>query len=221
MRATTDTNANPFTSTMLGRGLAIAFVGLICKTLITVAANFRDYIPPNFDSDFLRGRETHFYGAYEIAFYTHILSGPFSLLAGVLLTNQSMRRRFPQFHRQLGRTQIACILLLVVPSGLWMSWHAEAGTAACVAFATLSLPTGWATWMGWRQAIRRDFASHKRWMTRSFVLLCSAVVLRIVGGLASVLGFYTPWLDPVAAWACWLLPLLALELTSTLKRYYK
>jgi uncharacterized membrane protein YidH (DUF202 family) len=221
MSATTHKNEDRFKSTMLSRGLAIAAIGLICKTLLTVATNLSDYIPPNFDSDFLRGRETHFYGAYEIAFYSHICSGPFSLLAGVLLTNQSLRHRFPQFHHQLGRIQIACILLLVVPSGLWMSWYAEAGAVACVAFAALSLATGWATWMGWRQAIRRDFAAHKRWMMRSFVLLCSAVVLRIVGGLASVVGFYHPWLDPVAAWACWLVPLLGLELTSKQQRHSK
>jgi hypothetical protein len=48
-------------------------------------------------------------------------------------------------------------------------------------------------------------------MARSFVLLCSAVVLRVAGGLATVAGVQSEWFDPVASWACWLLPLTAYE----------
>ena len=58
---------------------------------------------PNFASDFLRGREGHFFGVYQWAFYTHILSGPVSLILGLILIGERSRARFPKWHRYLGR----------------------------------------------------------------------------------------------------------------------
>jgi hypothetical protein len=48
-------------------------------------------------------------------------------------------------------------------------------------------------------------------MWRTFILLCSAVVLRMIGGLATVAHFDAPWLYPLSTWASWLAPLLVLE----------
>ena len=46
-------------------------------------------------------------------------------------------------------------------------------------------------------------------MTRLFVLLCSAVVLRLIAGLATLVEFDADWLYPASAWASWLVPLAA------------
>lgn len=56
---------------------------LVCKTIVSVLFTFRDYFPPNFRSDFLLGRNEYFFGAYQWAFYTHIISGPFALFSGL------------------------------------------------------------------------------------------------------------------------------------------
>ncbi len=53
-------------------------------------------------------------------------------------------------------------------------------------------------------AIDGRFAEHRRWMWRGYLLLCSAVVLRLFGGLATVTGVTAPWFDPVANWVSWL-----------------
>jgi hypothetical protein len=49
-------------------------------------------------------------------------------------------------------------------------------------------------------------------MWRCYLLLCSAVVLRLIGGLATVTGVAAPWFDPLAIWLSWLVPLAAFEL---------
>jgi Predicted membrane protein (DUF2306) len=64
----------------------------------------------------------------------------------------------------------------------------------------------------------RRFADHRRWMWRCYLLLCSAVVLRLIGGLATVTGVTAPWLDPVANWMSWLTPLAAFELREWTRR---
>lgn len=56
--------------------LTAAVCLLILKITLTVVMNYRDYLPPNFESGFLPGRDSYFFGAYQWAFYTHIAAGP-------------------------------------------------------------------------------------------------------------------------------------------------
>lgn len=184
---------------------------VVLRVTAAVVLSFRDYFPANFDSDFLRGRERYFSGPYQAAFYTHILSGPLSLIVGLILVNDRLRSWSPRTHRLLGRIQGLDVLFVVCPSGLWMAWYAATGPVAVASFGLLAILTGVCTAMGWRAAIKGQYGLHKRWMNRSFALLCSAVVLRVVGGLGTVLQVQSPWYDQVASWACWIVPLTVLE----------
>ena len=69
-----------YRSTKLQLVLALLAGLLILKVTVSVLLGYRDYFPPNFESDFLRGRQAYFFGAYQWAFYTHIASGPVSLI---------------------------------------------------------------------------------------------------------------------------------------------
>jgi hypothetical protein len=187
---------------------------LICKIVIVVVLSYRDYMPPNFMNDFLQGRQGYFFGSYQWAFYIHITSGPMSLVLGMILLSDELRRRYSSWHRCLGRVQVACVLLLVAPSGLWMAWNAHAGFVAETGFGALAIVTAVCVALGWRSAVNRRFAEHRRWMSRCFALLFSAVVLRFIGGLATVVGAESESIYPIAAWASWVLPLLAYEVSK-------
>jgi uncharacterized membrane protein len=201
----------PRRSLLSERLLAFSAAALVVKVNASVVASYHNYFPPNFSSDFLRGREGHFFGVYQWAFYTHIVAGPVSLVLGLVLLAERTRRRFPKWHRLLGRVQVGCVLLFVTPSGLWMAWYAAAGPLAGAGLATLAVVTAFCVALGARAAVKRRFAEHRRWMLRCYVLLCSAVVLRVIGGLATVAGFYAEWVDPLANWISWLVPLTAFE----------
>jgi hypothetical protein len=200
--------------TRLQRALSLAAGLLVLKVTAAVVVGYRNYFPPDFNSDFLRGREGYFWGSYQWAFYTHIGSGPFTLIFGTFLISERFRQRFPAWHRLMGRLQVALILLLVAPSGLWMAYHAAAGALAAVGFAILVLLTGASAALGWRAAVQRRFAVHRRWMWRSYLLLCSAVALRLLGGLAAASGVQAAWFDPLASWASWIVPLAVFEWIS-------
>jgi hypothetical protein len=191
--------------------LALLAGVLILRVTASVISGYRHYFPPDFASDFLRGRGGYFGGVYHWAFYTHILSGPVALILGLVLVVDGSRARFPRWHRHLGRVQVACVLLLVTPSGLGMAYHAAAGPIAAVGLAALAIATATCALLGARAAMQRRFANHRRWMWRCYLLLCSAVVLRMIGGLATVTGMAAPWVDPVATWLSWLVPLAAFE----------
>ena len=198
-------------TTTLQRILTLLVCMLICKIVAGVFLSYRDYMPPNFESDFLQGRAHYFFGSYQWAFYTHITSGPCSLMLGMILLSEQFRRRFTKWHRSLGRIQVANVLLLVTPSGLWMAWYTATGTVAGIGFALLAILTGTCVALGWRAAVKRRFQVHRRWMWRCFLLLCSAVVLRLVAGIGTVLGVQSMWFDPVASWMSWLVPLGTFE----------
>ena len=185
---------------------------LILKVTVAVVLKYRDYFPPNFASDFLRGREAYFWGSYSWAFYIHIAFGPIALVLGLILVSERFRLSFPKWHRMLGKIQAMAVLFLVAPSGLWMAFRAEAGSLAGAGFASLAVLTATCVVMGWRLAVKRRFAEHRVWMWRCFLLLCSAVVIRVIGGLAAVTGAYATWINPLAAWGSWLVPLAVYEI---------
>jgi len=184
---------------------------LIWRVTGSVVYEYRNYFPPNFATDFLRGREAYFWGPYRWAFYVHLVSGPISLLLGTVLISDRLRARWPKWHRRLGRVQGINVLLLVAPSGLWMARYAVTGAIAGAGLGALSIAAAVCVTLGWRAAMQRRYVTHQRWMERTFVLLCSAVVIRIIGGLATVTNFDAEWLYPASCWGSWLLPLVIYE----------
>ena len=69
---------------------------LVLKIINGTVVSYRDYMPPNFESIFLEGRESYFFREYQWAFYPHIISGPCSLLLGLILVSDRFRQRFPR-----------------------------------------------------------------------------------------------------------------------------
>jgi len=194
--------------------LSLVTVVLILRVTVSVVLRYRYYFPPDFGSDFLRGREAYFFGNYQWAFYAHLASGPLALLLGPLLLSERFRLRFTKWHRRLGKIHVANVLLLVAPSGGWMALHAETGVLAGVAFGLLAAATGVTVWFGWRRAMQRRFAEHRRWMWRCYVLLCAAVAIRLIGGMMVVTGIQGDWTYPLGAWLSLLLPLAVFELIT-------
>lgn len=183
---------------------------LVLKVVLFVVLSYHDYLPPNFSSDFLAGREEYFFGSYQWAFNTHIFSGPLSLVLGLLLSSEALRRRAPRWHRILGRVQFVCVLFFVVPSGFVMAWRADS-LVAQVGFAALAIVTGATVMLGLIRALQRRYASHQAWMQRCLCCLGSAVVIRISGGITTVAELDAAWIYPTMAWLSWLGPLGVLE----------
>jgi hypothetical protein len=205
-------------SIMLGRVVAFMAALLIVKITLSVVLGYRDYFPPNFRVDFLAGRQSYFFGIYRWAFYAHIVTGPAALLAGLALVSERFRLRWPAFHRALGKLQIGLVTLVVAPSGAWMAWYAQSGSAAGLGFFMLAVATAGCAAMGWRSAAKRRFAEHRRWMWRCFLLLSSAVVVRLIGGTATVISVDADWVYPLTAWVSWLGPLAAFEIAEAVAR---
>jgi uncharacterized membrane protein len=188
---------------------------LILRVLVTILANYPDYFPPDFDSIFLQGREATFTGLYRLAFYVHIVSGPIVLVNGLILLSERVRRRHDRWHRMLGRVQVVVLLLFVLPSSVVMSRHAFGGWPAGLSFMLLSVVTAGCAVAGVVYARRRRYEQHRRWMLRCYVLISSAVALRLISGAAGLVGVPNPeGAYIVAAWSSWLFPLAVYEIAE-------
>jgi hypothetical protein len=189
----------------------LAFL-LIAKVTLGVLYEYRNYFPPDFESEFLRGRESYFWGMYRWAFYTHLVSGPTTLVAGTILVASGSRPRTLVWHRRVGWAEVACVLLLLVPSGLWMARYAMSGMVAAAGLAVLAVLTAVSVACGARAAWLGRISQHQLWMWRTYILICSAIVIRVLGGLATVMHWSSPRIYAFSTWASWLVPLLLFEL---------
>ncbi len=185
---------------------------IILRVTLGVVIGYVDYFPPNFYAEFLSGRQHYFFGPYQWAFWIHILFSPLVMISGLVLLGSGLRPGFRIWHRWLGRVHTVIVLGLVAPSGLWMSFYTLTGAWAGTAFAFSSCMTFACAAMGWRCALARQFNAHSVWMTRCYLLLCSAIVLRLLSGAATVFHSDQIWTYPVFAWISTTVPVATYEL---------
>ncbi len=195
----------------------VAAAVLVVRVTISVVLGYRDYFPLNFYSEFLTGRKEYFFGVYQIAFWIHILTSPLVIFSSLWLLSSSMRRRYPMVHRRLGRVHVMFVLCLVAPTGLWMSFYALTGRMGRQRFCVVLSGTFVCAGMGWRSAMARRFAEHKIWMTRCFLLLCSAIVLRVLSGAATVMQSDEIMTYPIFAWISAVVPVSVYEVVRRLR----
>ncbi len=195
----------------------LSFIALVGGLIVLTSTA---YFPPQFEFGFLIGRQSYFYSWYAVVFYTHVISSPIALFLGLVQSIDWMRNRSRRVHRIFGYGYTIAVLLFAAPSGFAMSVKANGGVSAATAFALLAIWTSVATWRGFRWARRGDFVKHRQWMTRSYLLICSAVLLRFIAAVAAQfeLDFLT---YGEMAWLSWLPSLLIYEVILRRKRSIK
>lgn len=117
---------------------------------------------------------------YRLAFYMHISSSLILMICGGFLFIEFKFDNWWIWHRRLGKTYIILLLFLAAPSGLIMGLHANGGFLAQVNFVLLSVVWWVFTFIGYKKAVSRNIAAHKKWMIRSFALILSAITLRVL-----------------------------------------
>ena len=132
-----------------------------------------------------------------------------------------IRNRFPTFHRWNGRIYFVTAFLISI-AGLYMNITrgAHGGFTMMLGSAINSALIMAFSVMAWRMAMRRNFAAHKKWAIRAFIMVSGVWFFRIGYGLWILLtGFTAPGtsenlngpFDIFLQFAHWLIPLLILE----------
>jgi tetratricopeptide (TPR) repeat protein len=160
--------------------------------------------------------------AGNLSIAMHLATAVIVMTSGCLQLIPRLRARHPRFHRWNGRLYVTAGLLLSA-AGTYMTWfRSRIGDVPQHLASTLNAVLIWAfAAIAVRYAIRRDFAAHRRWALRFFLVLSASYFYRLSFFLVVALaghpvGFdpttFTGWLPTTMSFTQYLLPLGALEL---------
>lgn len=172
------------------------------------------YIPIKYDAAFLLIKQDYIHLLhYRIAFYIHVFSSVFVLLAGFTQFSTFIRKRFTSVHKKMGWIYITITLFLSGPSGFIIGFYANGGWTSQIAFMILAVLWIVFTAISLYKVLKKDFVSHQIWMLRSFALALSAITLRAWKYIL-VFCFHPKPMDvyQIVAWLGWTLNLLIAEI---------
>src|SRR6202007_3159636 len=98
------------------------------------------YIPVQTDAGFLQLKQSYInITSWRIAFFVHVFTSMFALIAGFTQFSKKILRNNPRLHRAFGYCYVIDILMVTGPAGLLMSFYANGGLSSRVAFVILSV----------------------------------------------------------------------------------
>jgi uncharacterized membrane protein len=171
------------------------------------------YFTFKYDVDFLLTKQKIIHlRVWRYAFYVHVFLSIFALSAGLTQFSNYILKRWKKLHRTIGYLYVIDVLCLAGPSGLVMSFYANGTIWAKTSFILLSLLWMASTFLALRKAQQKDFAAHRKWITRSYSLTLSAITLRL---LAMIVPHFFR-LDAqdeytLISWSSWIFNLLIAE----------
>ncbi|MBV9493751.1 MAG: DUF2306 domain-containing protein [Acidobacteria bacterium] len=119
-------------------------------------------------------------GPGNAAVAAHLVSAVIMILAGALQLVPRVRARFPKFHRWSGRIYIFTALSLSA-AGVYLHWvRGSVGDPLGRISGTLNAVLIWAfAVFALRSAMKRDFATHRRWAIRLFLVVSASYFFRL------------------------------------------
>jgi uncharacterized membrane protein len=115
---------------------------------------------------------------WTVSLYAHVPSALFCLPACLVLLVQRVRVKVPRLHRWLGRVTAVLLLLVMVPSGMYLALFAQGGWVTTLGFWLTGLMTWVAMVLSVQRARAGDMKSHRRFSTHVVAQLSVAVLSR-------------------------------------------
>jgi uncharacterized membrane protein len=203
---------NDFSRVSLKIGKIFALTLLAIFSLLMVRITL-PYLSLEYDVKFLKIKQWVIDNdIWRNAFFIHVFSSTFLLIAGFTQFSSSLKNKYPFVHRRVGKVYVFIILFLSGPAGFIMAIYANGGFTSQLAFGILSLLWIYCTAMAWITARRKDFKTHGEWMIRSYALTLSALTLR-AWKLLIVILFHIHPMDGyrIVAWLGWIPNILIAE----------
>lgn len=172
------------------------------------------YVPIKNDAAFLAIKQDYVHLThYRIAFFIHVFSAIFVLLAGFTQFSKNIRAKFPAVHKRMGWLYVVVTLFLAGPSGFIIGIYANGGVSSKIAFCLLSVLWILFTVLALLKILKKQVLSHRKWMIRSFALALSAITLRAWKYILVAL-FHPKPMDvyQIVAWLGWTLNLVIAEI---------
>jgi hypothetical protein len=146
----------------------------------------------------------------------HGVAGACALILAPMQFSERLRLRFTTLHRVTGSIYVTSALILA-PLGIYIQFLDEAQgatrsfTIAAVVDAALLMTT---TAIGLVFALKRMFAQHRQWMTRSYAVSLTFLEIRLILGLTGLDQPFDWAITEVVVWTCVALSILIGDLAN-------
>lgn len=204
----------PAKNPLLKRTIAAILLLVYAWLLFLMLKITLQYVPVKSDIAFLRIKQDYVHLPYYLtAFYIHVFSSIFVLLAGFTQFPKKLRTEKPALHRRMGWLYAAITIFLAGPSGFIIGLHANGGWSPRVAFCLLAVIWIFFTVQAIRTIAKKQVVLHRKWMIRSFALALSAITLRAWKYILVALFHPRPMdVYQIVAWLGWVLNLIIAEI---------
>lgn len=159
--------------------LSAAWLGFFAGCLLILDNSYRDFGPGGEGVFIAQKDDALRTPLWILSLRVHIVAGAICLLACLPQFSGTLLRRVPSLHRICGKAYAASVLFVLCPTGIHLALSAKGGLAGQAGFLLLGIASFHTTLQGILTIRRGDLPGHRRWMTRSFALIASAVTFRV------------------------------------------
>ncbi len=152
---------------------------MLCIVTFLMLRGIVRYYPMQDDIGFLQFKQAYIHVAvWKTAFYTHVFSIIFALLAGFTQFSSYLLQKHKPLHQLMGKIYVYDILFINFPAAMIMAIYANGLWPTKTAFVILDCLWFYFTLKAVAAIKKRDILAHKRFIVRSYALTLSAVTLR-------------------------------------------
>ncbi len=152
---------------------------VLCYAIIGMAFTIAQYFSFKTDIAFLQFKQDYISNqTWLFAFYMHVFTSIFILLAGLTQFSNFMLKNYKTLHRLIGKIYVIDVLFVNFPFAMIMAVYANGGLPTKIAFLVLDVLWFYFTLMAFIAVKNKDFSNHKNYMIRSYALTFSAITLR-------------------------------------------
>jgi hypothetical protein len=126
-------------------------------------------------------REEAFLRSLPLLILPHALAGTIALICGPLQFSSQLRRRYPKFHRLVGRFYVSSVFV-AAPVAIVLATRHDDFNVIPFTITTAIQSVAWAgtTAVAFVAARNRRIQSHRVWMVRSYAVTFTFVFLRLL-----------------------------------------
>ena len=174
-------------------------------------------------------RATHYFTFTEASYspyfwpranwvFSHLLFGMTALLIGPFQFIATIRKKYVNVHRTIGKIYLLCILFGAT-AGIYLSMTSKVTEA--YKFGLFFLAIAWLTTslMAYISIKKGNSKIHREWMVRSYVVTFAFVTFRLCDEiLAKTTSIPDPDRLTLVSWACWAVPLFFTQVILEAKK---
>ena len=153
---------------------------ILCAAVFLMLKIITEHFTLKSDVGFLAAKQEYIDNkVWRTAFYIHVFTSIFTLLAGFTQFSNYVLKEHRTLHRIMGRVYVFAVLFINFPSGMILAVNANGELPTRIAFIILDSLWFWFTLKAFLEIRKGNITAHRKFMIRSYALTFSAITLRL------------------------------------------